>query len=88
MNRTNMTLAEAARGLLPAGLADAQIDHMERMVQYWTRAHAGLASRGIDHDYWKKRLRALGETYDLVASQRQRLDAMLAMLEAHRGFNA
>jgi hypothetical protein len=88
MNRTNPTTAMAARGLLPARLADAQIDHMERMVQYWTRAHAGLASRGIDHDYWKNRLRALGETYDLVASQRQRLDAMVAMLEAHCGFNA
>jgi hypothetical protein len=88
MNRTTTITAQAVRGLLPARLADAQIDHMERMVQYWTRAHAGLASRGIDHDYWKKRLRALGENYDLVASQRQRLDAMLAMLDAHREFSA
>ncbi|WP_042338458.1 hypothetical protein [Paraburkholderia ferrariae] len=94
MSRTNTTPDLAATGLLPARLADAQLEHMERLVQYWTHADAVLARRGIDHEYWKQRLRALAQTYDLATSQRQRLLAMLdliereAALKAQTGFDA
>ncbi|HEV3426841.1 MAG TPA: hypothetical protein VG320_03070 [Paraburkholderia sp.] len=68
-------------GLLPAILADAELDHVERMVQYMSRAQAARSPRGIDGEYWKKRLRALEATYDLVATQRQRVARLFELLE-------
>ncbi|WP_322045561.1 hypothetical protein [Paraburkholderia sp. J67] len=68
--------------LLPAILADAELDHVERMVQYTSRAQAAHMPRGIDGEYWKKRLRMLEATYDLVASQRSRVTRLFELLEA------
>ena len=70
-----------AASLLPASLADTELDHVERMVQYVTRAQGANSPRGIDADYWKKRLRALEQTYELVTTQRQRLAKLFDMLE-------
>jgi hypothetical protein len=81
MSVTNTTTDREVRGLLPAHLADAQLDHVERMIQYCTRPDAGPTFRGIDHEYWKKRLRTLTETYDLVTPQRQRVMRMFDLLE-------
>ncbi|CAG9253351.1 hypothetical protein [Paraburkholderia unamae] len=67
-------------GLLPAALADTQLDHVERMVQYFTR-NEGAAVSGFDYAYWRKRLRAVAETYDLVATQRRRIVGLLDHLE-------
>jgi hypothetical protein len=67
--------------LLPALLADAELDHVERMVQYMNRAQAGRTPRGIDGEYWKKRLRVLEATHDLVATQRRRVARLLELLE-------
>lgn len=66
---------------MPALLADAELDHVERMVQYMSRAQAGRAPRGIDGEYWKKRLRALEATHDLVATQRRRVASLFELLE-------
>jgi hypothetical protein len=67
-------------GRLPATLADTQLDHVERMVQYFTHRQDAAVS-GFDHAYWRKRLRAVAETYDLVASQRSRVISLLDRLE-------
>ncbi|WP_321842845.1 hypothetical protein [Paraburkholderia bannensis] len=67
--------------LLPANLADAELDHVERMVQYMNRAQAAHTPRGIDGEYWKKRLRVLEATYDLVATQRRRVARLFELLE-------
>jgi ferritin len=67
--------------LLPASLADAELDHVERMVQYMCRAQGTAATRGIDGEYWKKRLRAVEQTYDLVTTQRQRVARLFELLE-------
>lgn len=69
-------------GLLPAILADAELDHVERMVQYMSRMQAARSPRGIDGKYWKKRLRALEATYDLVATQRRRVARLFELLES------
>ncbi|QGZ66511.1 hypothetical protein [Paraburkholderia acidisoli] len=68
-------------GLLPASLADTQLDHVERMVQYLTHNMASAVDVGFDSDYWRKRLRTLSDTYDLVATQRKRLLGLLDRLE-------
>ncbi|SAK57781.1 hypothetical protein [Caballeronia ptereochthonis] len=75
--------APTGGALLPASLADAQIDHFERIVRHITRADAGAAYRGLDHEYSKKRLRKLVETHDLVAVQRRRVLLLLDLLERH-----
>jgi hypothetical protein len=67
-------------GLLPATLADTQLDHVERMVQYFTH-NKGAAVSGFDYAYWRKRLRTVAETYDLVATQRKRIVGLLDRLE-------
>ncbi len=67
-------------GRLPAALADTQLDHVERMVQYYSH-HGDAAVSGFDYAYWRKRLRAVAETYDLVATQRKRIVGLLDRLE-------
>lgn len=67
-------------GLLPAALADTQLDHVERMVQYYTH-HGDAAVSGFDYAYWRKRLRVVAETYDLVATQRRRIVGLLDRIE-------
>jgi hypothetical protein len=74
-------VAPRTGNLLPAILADAELDHVERMVQYMSRAQASRTPRGIDGEYWKKRLRALEATYDLVATQRRRVARLFELLE-------
>lgn len=68
-------------GLLPARLADAQLDHVERMVQFLSFAAVANATRGIDREYCRKRLQTLEQTHDLVASQRLRIAKLLQLLE-------
>ncbi|CAB3797869.1 hypothetical protein LMG28688_04629 [Paraburkholderia caffeinitolerans] len=70
-----------AGNLLPASLADTELDHIERMIQFVTRTQGAGSPRGIDAGYWNKRLRALEQTYDLVATQRQRMARLFEMLE-------
>ncbi|WP_206996316.1 hypothetical protein [Trinickia mobilis] len=69
--------------LLPAQLADSQLDHFERMVQLVTRADASSASNRFDLEYWEKRIRALVKTHELVTTQRHRVIVMLDLLERH-----
>ncbi|WP_043288737.1 hypothetical protein [Paraburkholderia oxyphila] len=81
MRSTQQPQRPNAGSLLPASLADTELDHVERMVQYVTHVQGAHSPRGIDADYWKKRLRVLEQTYDLVATQRQRVARLFAMLE-------
>lgn len=67
--------------LLPASLADTELDHIERMIQFVTRTQGAGSPRGIDAGYWNKRLHALEQTHDLVATQRQRVARLFDMLE-------
>ena len=69
--------------LLPARLADSQLDHFEHMVQLVTRTGADIAVIRFDADYWEKRIRTFVKTYDLVPRQRCRVIAMLDLLERH-----
>jgi hypothetical protein len=80
MRTTNHEAPPKTTGRLPATLADTQLDHVERMVRYFTH-NEGAAVIGFDYAYWRKRLRAVAETYDLVASQRRRIVGLLDRLE-------
>lgn len=81
MRSTQQPQRPSAGSLLPASLADTELAHVERMVHYVTRVQGAASPRGIDADYWKKRLRTLEATYDLVTTQRQRVATLFAMLE-------
>jgi hypothetical protein len=81
MSVTNKQPATRPAGLLPARLADNQLDHFECMVQYIIRDDAADALHGFDHKYWEKRIRALVETHDLVTTQRCRVMMLLDLLE-------
>ncbi|SIT47304.1 conserved hypothetical protein [Paraburkholderia piptadeniae] len=79
-----VTKAQAATDVATrksASLADAELDHLERMVQYVVRRTAEDDTSRLDYEYWGKRLRALPQTHDLVATQRQRIIGLLDLLE-------
>lgn len=81
MQTISKQAGEKSPGLLPASLADTQLDHVERMVQYLTHNMANAEDVGFDYAYWRKRLRALSDTYDLVVTQRRRIVGLLDRLE-------
>ncbi|RDJ99522.1 hypothetical protein [Paraburkholderia lacunae] len=68
-------------GRLPASLVDSQLEHLESMVQYLTRGDADSALDRLDHEYWERRIRALQETHDLIASQQRRVSKLLDRLQ-------
>jgi hypothetical protein len=69
----------------PASLVDSQLRHFENVLDFLTRGDASGGPYPLDQEYWEKRIRALEETYELIASQRQRLAKLLERLasEAH-----
>ncbi|MFM0350617.1 hypothetical protein [Paraburkholderia sp. RL17-347-BIC-D] len=80
MSGTNMqpTVQRGARR--PTSLVDSQLQHFENVVEYLTRGDASGGLYPLDHEYWEKRIRALEETYELIASQRHRLTRLLDRL--------
>ncbi|OXC72763.1 hypothetical protein [Caballeronia sordidicola] len=63
--------------LLPASLADRQLDHIERMVRSIVRANSARPVHGMDQEYWESRLHALVNESDLVAVQQHRVQRLL-----------
>ncbi|MFM0605331.1 hypothetical protein PQR05_12470 [Paraburkholderia sediminicola] len=80
MNGTNKPPPAQRGGRRPANLVDSQLEHLESMVQYVTRGDAVSVLVTLDHEYWEKRVRALEETHELIASQRKRIIKLLDQL--------
>ncbi|NPT62181.1 hypothetical protein [Paraburkholderia elongata] len=80
MSGTNNQPTAQRGGRHPASLVDSQLEHLENMVQYVTRGDAVSVLVPLDHEYWEKRVRALEETHELIASQRKRVVKLLDQL--------
>ncbi len=81
MSGTNVQSAAVQRGARqPASLVDSQLQHLESVVVFMTREDASSASHALDQEYWEKRVRALEENYELLASQKQRMTKLLDRL--------
>jgi hypothetical protein len=63
--------------LMPASLADRQLDHIERMVRSVVRASAAEPVHGMDQEYWESRILALVSENSLVAVQQHRVQRLL-----------
>ncbi|MBN3751909.1 hypothetical protein G3N95_03080 [Paraburkholderia sp. Tr-20389] len=74
--------------LRSASLADVELEHLERMVQYVVRRTGADDVSKLDYEYWAKRLRKLAQMYDLVTTQRQRVIALLDLLERETLYQA
>jgi len=74
--------------LMPASLADRQLDHIERMVRSVVRAYPAGPVHGMDQEYWESRLRALMNESDLVAVQQHRVQRLLLDLAKRARPNA
>lgn len=85
MSVTNRQTAAQRGGLHPASLADSQLRHIEKMVEYVTRRSASGARHALDHEYWEQRIRALETTYELIVSQRQRIATLRERLARAMG---
>ncbi|HEY2607597.1 hypothetical protein [Paraburkholderia sp. RL18-085-BIA-A] len=73
MSGTSKQPTAQGGGRRPASLVDSQLQHLENMVEYVARGSAAGVPHAFDHEYWEKRLRALEETHELIASQRERI---------------
>ncbi|SOE98156.1 hypothetical protein SAMN05446635_6121 [Burkholderia sp. OK233] len=82
MSGTNSQPIAQRGGRRPASLVDSQLEHLENMVQYVTRGDAVGVLVPLDREYWEKRIRALEETHELIASQRKRVIKLLDRLES------
>jgi hypothetical protein len=85
MSGTNTEPGAQRVGRGPASLVDKQLDHLEIMVEYASRGCAAAAMPSFDHQYWEKRIRSLGHTYELIASQQQRIEKLLDRLARQAG---
>jgi hypothetical protein len=73
--------AAAQRGeRRPTGLADNELRHLENMVTQVTRTNA--AQPGFDHGYWERRIRAVEDAHELIATQRDRIARLRERLTA------
>lgn len=88
MAATRMETPTDVGTLRSASLADVELEHLERMVQYVVRRTETDDVSKLDYEYWTKRLRKLAQTHDLVTTQRQRVIALLDMLEREILFQA
>jgi len=88
MAATRMETPADVGTLRSASLADVELDHLERMVQYVTRRTETDDVSKLDFEYWDRRLRKLAQTHDLVTTQRQRVIALLDLLEREMLFQA
>ncbi|SPB13648.1 hypothetical protein NOV72_00912 [Caballeronia novacaledonica] len=70
----------ARAALKPARVADAQLDHIERMIRSAAVAGNQKALACLDRAYWKRRLAALGDENDLVSTQRARVLRLFDLL--------
>ena len=85
---TKMETPADVATLRSASLADAELLHLERMVQYVVRRTATDNVSALDYEYWARRLRKLAQTYDLVTRQRQQVIALLDLLERETLYQA
>lgn len=88
MTVTHTHMTSNVAGLTPAGLAEAELDQLERMVLYVTRGELARDASQLDQAYCKKRLRTLVQTCDLAPPQRQRIILLLDRLEREALFRA
>jgi hypothetical protein len=80
MSGTNRQPTAQSGGRHAASLVDSQLEHLENMVEYLTRGDAADVLHALDHAYWEKRVRALEQTHELIAGQRQRVGRLLDRL--------
>jgi hypothetical protein len=88
MSALNKAPSPSPGNLLPASLADRQLDHIERMVRSVARANSAGAVHGMDRQYWESRLRALVSESALVAAQQHRVQRLLQDLAKRARPNA
>ncbi len=73
--------AAARTTRLPARVADAQLDHLERMIMAFAISNQANPLGCLDRTYFHKRLSTLVEESDLVSVQRARVLKLLNILD-------
>jgi hypothetical protein len=83
MSGTNKQASAQRVGRHPSNRADSQLEHLENMVEYVMRAGARGVLDAFDHEYWEKRIHALEQSHELIASQRKRAAKLRDRLTTH-----
>ena len=77
MSALNNAPSSSPGNLLPASLADRQLDHIERMVRSVVRANPDGPVHGMDHGYWEGRIHTLVNENNLLTVQQHRVQRLL-----------
>ena len=64
----------------PSRLADAELDHLEKVVRLMARADTYTPIHGLDIAYWRRRVALIESSFELLPIQRSRMKALLASL--------
>ena len=64
----------------PSRLADAELDHLEKVVRLMARADTHTSIHGLDIAYWRRRVALIESSFELLPIQRSRMKALLASL--------
>lgn len=65
----------------PSILADAEIRHLDAVIQYAVMQAEGDRPITLNRDYWRGRIRNVADTHELIPDQLMRLKGFLALLD-------
>jgi hypothetical protein len=67
---------------MPPRVADREIDHLEAVLSLGSRAYATTALPRLDLAYWRSRVEQIGNRYELLPQQKNRVAKLLRALAA------
>lgn len=67
---------------MPPRVADHEIDHLEAVLSLASRAFATTALPRLDLAYWRSRVEQLGNRYELLPQQKNRVAKLSRALAA------
>jgi hypothetical protein len=68
----------------PARFADGEISHLEMVLMLVTQHNDYQSISGLGPKYWRRRVESIERTFDLVPTQKWRIDALLRLLKNQR----
>jgi len=79
-NATQLGAVASRAKARPSRLADAELDHLEKVVRFIARAGNYTPIHGLDVAYWRTRVALIESSFELLPIQRSRMKALLASL--------
>jgi len=79
-NPTQLGAVASRAKACPSRLADAELDHLEKVVRLMARADPYTPIHGLDIAYWRRRVALIESSFELLPIQRSRMKALMLRL--------